>query len=114
MPVVAKLDSKLDDHPNTNGNQTTGSNPGHDLLQVGHVVGGANQSSSTSKEGVGTSGVYNGMLLALLDGRTREADIVGVLLHRQGLSSQSCLVHLQPASTSALTSACSMQQEIIH
>ena len=83
MPVVAELDSKLDDHPHTNGDQTAGSNPGHDLLQVGDIVGGTNQSSSTSEEGVGTSGIYNGVLLALLDGRTREADIVGVFLHRQ-------------------------------
>ncbi len=69
MPVVAKLDCKLNDHPNTDGDQTTSSNLGHDLLQVGHIVGGANQRSSTSKEGVGTSGIHDCMLLSLLDGR---------------------------------------------
>ncbi len=83
MPVVAKLDCKLNDHPNTNGDQTASSNLGHDLLQVGHIVGGANQRSSTSKEGVGTSGIHNRMLLSLLDSRARETDVVGVLLDRQ-------------------------------
>ncbi len=83
MPVVAKLDCKLNDHPNTNGDQTASSNLGHDLLQIGHVVGGANQRSSTPKEGVGTGSIHNGMLLSLLDGRARETDVVGVLLDRQ-------------------------------
>ena len=69
MPVVAKLDCKLNDHPNTDGDQTASSNLGHDLLQVGHIVGGANQRSSASKEGVGTSGIHDRMLLSLLDGR---------------------------------------------
>lgn len=83
MPVVAKLDSKLNDHPDANGDQTASSNLGHDLLQIGHIVGGANQRSSTSKEGIGTSGIHNGMLLSLLDGGAREADVIGVLLDRQ-------------------------------
>ena len=80
---MAKLDCKLNDHPDTDGDQTASSNLGHDLLQIGHVVGGANQCSSTSKEGVGTSSIHDGMLLSLLDGRAREADVVGVLLDRQ-------------------------------
>ena len=95
MPVVTKLHSNLDHHPDTNGNQAGSSNLGHDLLQVGDIVGGANQSSSTSKEGVGTSGIHDGVLLALLDSGARKADIIGVLLDRQRLSSQSCLVDLQ-------------------
>ena len=83
MPVVAKLHCKLNDHPDTNGDETASSNLGHDLLQVGHIVGGANERSSTSKEGVGTSSIHDGMLLSLLDGRAREAHVVGVLLDRQ-------------------------------
>lgn len=80
---MAKLDCKLNDHPDPDGDQTASSNLGHDLLQISHVVGGANQCSSTSKEGVGTSSIHDGMLLSLLDGRAREANVVGVLLDRQ-------------------------------
>ena len=83
VSVVTKLDSQLDDNPHTNGDQAGASNLGHDLLQVGNIVGGANQGSSTTKEGVGTSGVHNGVLLSLLDGGPRETHIVCVLLHWQ-------------------------------
>ncbi len=65
---MAKLDRDLNDNPHSNGEQAGASNLGHDLLQVGHIVGGTNQSSSTSKEGVGSSCVHNGLLLSLLDG----------------------------------------------
>lgn len=83
MPVVAKLHGKLNHHPDTNGKQASASNLGHDLLQVGNIVGSTNQRGSASKEGVGTSGVDDSFLLTLLDGGARETDIVGVLLHRQ-------------------------------
>lgn len=92
---MAKLDGHLDDDPHTNGKETGSSNLGHDLLQIGNVVGGANESSSTSKEGVGPSGVHNGLLLSLLDGGAGEAYITSVLLHRERLSSQGSLVNLQ-------------------
>lgn len=95
VPVVAKLDGHLDDDPHTNGEETGSSNLGHDLLQVSNVVGGADESSSTSKEGVGPSGIHNGLLLSLLDGGAREAYITSVLLHRERLSSQGSLVNLQ-------------------
>ena len=95
MLVIAKLDSQLNDHPYTDGHQAGASNLGHDLLQVGHIVGGPNQCSSTTKEGVGASCVHNGMLLSLLDGGARETDIIAVLLDRQRLSSQGSLVNLQ-------------------
>ena len=83
VSVVAELHSKFNHHPYTNCDQTSASNLSHDLLQVGHIVGGTNQSSSATKEGVGTSCIYNGVLLSLLDGRARETDIVGVLLDWQ-------------------------------
>lgn len=68
MSVVTKLDSQLDDHPHTNGDQAGASNFGHNLLQVGDIVGGTNKGSSTAKEGVGASSVDNSVLLSLLDG----------------------------------------------
>lgn len=94
MPVVTKLDSQLNNHPDTNGDQTASSDSGHDLLQVGNVVGGANQGSRPTKEGVGTRGVHHCMLLTLLDGGARETDVAAVLLDRKGLSSQGCLINL--------------------
>ena len=95
VSVVTELDSQLNDHPHSNGNQASATNLGHDLLQVGHIVGGTNQSSCPTKEGVGTGGVHHGVLLSLLDGGAREADVTAEFLHRQGLSSESCLVNLQ-------------------
>lgn len=83
VSVVTKLDSQLDDHPNTNGDKASASNLGHDLLQVGYIVGGTNQSSCAAKEGVGTSGVHHGVLLSLLNGGAREADITAELLDRK-------------------------------
>lgn len=95
MSVVTKLDSQLNDHPNANGDQAGASNFGHDLLQVGYIVGGTNEGSSTAEKGVGTSCVHNGMLLSLFDGGAREADIATELLDWKRFSSQGCLVDLQ-------------------
>lgn len=75
MPVVSKLHGHFYDDPDPNGKQAGASNLGHDLLQVGNIVGGSNQGSSAPKEGVGSSGVHDGMLLALLDCGSREADV---------------------------------------
>lgn len=54
MSVHTKLHPQFNDHPHTNGDQAHGTNAGHDLLDVGNIVGGTNQSSSTTKEGVDT------------------------------------------------------------
>lgn len=83
VTVVTKLYSQLNNNPDSNSDQASASNFGHDLLQVGDVVGGPNQSSSATKEGVGTSCIDNSMLLSLLDGRAREADVIAVLLDRK-------------------------------
>lgn len=94
MSVVSELHGQLDDDPDSNSDQAGASDFGHDLLQIGYVVGGSNQCSSTTKEGVGTSCVDDGMLLSLLDGGAREADIIAVLLDRQGFPSQGSLINL--------------------
>ncbi len=39
MVVVSKLDRKLNDAPDPDGDQADTTNAGHDLLQVGNVVG---------------------------------------------------------------------------
>lgn len=80
MSVVTKLYSQLNDDPDPNRDQAGASNLSHNLLQVGYIVGGSNQCSSTAKEGVSTSCVDNSVLLSLLDGGAREADVIAVLL----------------------------------
>ena len=103
MSVVSKLHGQLNDHPDSNSDQAGASNLGHDLLQIGHIVGGSDQCSGTTKEGVGTRCVNNGVLLSLLDGGAREADVIAVLLDREGLSSQGSLINLQIDTHSAET-----------
>lgn len=95
MSVVTKLHSQLNDDPDSNSDQAGASDLGHDLLQIGHIVGGSDQRSSTTKESVGTGCVDNGVLLSLFDGRAREAHIIAVLLDRKGLPSQGSLIDLQ-------------------
>ena len=43
MLVARKLDDELDGDPEEDGDEADASDPGHDLLQVGHVVGARNQ-----------------------------------------------------------------------
>ena len=95
MPVVPKLHGNLNDDPHPDGEQACAANLGHDLLQVGYIVGGTNQGRSPPKEGVGPCGIHNSVLLSLLDCGAREADVSRVLLHRKGLSCQCRLVNLQ-------------------
>lgn len=80
MSVVTKLYTQLNDNPDTNSDQAGASNLCHDFLQVGDIVGRSNQGSSTAKESVGASCINYSVLLSLLDGRAREADVIAVLL----------------------------------
>mmetsp|Transcript_13068 Transcript_13068/g.37678 ORF Transcript_13068/g.37678 Transcript_13068/m.37678 type:complete len:350 (+) Transcript_13068:3190-4239(+) len=93
--IHAETDAELDDDPDANGQQAHSTNLGHDLLDVGNVVGLPQQRSGPSKEGVHTRGVDNAVALSLLDGRTGEADVSGELLHRKRLSCQRRLVTLE-------------------
>lgn len=94
MLVVAKLDGELNGDPDTDGNETGASDLGHDLLEVGDIVGGGNERGGPAEEGVDTSRVDNSVALSLLDGRTREGSVSRELLDGQGLSSEGGLVNL--------------------
>ena len=93
--VGSEGDNDLDAHPDPDGDQAAGADARHDLLKVGNVVGSRDEGSCAAEEGVGPSGVHNGMLLALLDAGAGEADIAGELLDREGLAGEGCLVNLQ-------------------
>lgn len=95
MLVVGKLNRDLDNDPDTNGDEAGTSNLGHDLLQVGDIVGSGNQAGSASEERVGSRGVHNAVALSLLDGRAGKANTSRELLDREGLASEGSLVNLQ-------------------
>lgn len=80
VTVVAKLHGELDDTPDADGDQAGASNAGHNLLQVGNVVGARDERSGAAKEGVLSSGVHEALLLTLLDGGAREGNIAAELL----------------------------------
>lgn len=81
--VVAELDRQLDDAPDADGDEAGSSNAGHDLLQVGHVVCAGDKRGGAAKEGVLSRGVYQGLLLSLLDCGAGEGDIAAEFLGRQ-------------------------------
>lgn len=94
VAVVAKLNTELDDHPHSDGDQAGASNAGHDLLNVGDIVDTSNQKRSTTEEGVLAGGIHHGVLLAGLDGGTSIAHTTSKLLDGQGLSGKGSLVYL--------------------
>ena len=67
VAVVPELGSQLDDDPDTDGEQAHSTDGGHDLLDVGHILGAANERSCTAEEGVDARGVHQGLALSLLD-----------------------------------------------
>mmetsp|Transcript_6324 Transcript_6324/g.19569 ORF Transcript_6324/g.19569 Transcript_6324/m.19569 type:complete len:426 (+) Transcript_6324:2041-3318(+) len=94
MVVVAKLHRELNDDPDADRDEADAANLGHDLLQVGLVVGRRNERCGTAKEGVGASGVHDRVTLAGLDGRARERDVPRKLFDRQRLAREGGLVNL--------------------
>lgn len=66
----------------------------HAYLQVGYIVGAADEGCCASEEGVHTSGIHNSVALALLDAGAREGHIACELLGWQGLACQGSLINL--------------------
>ena len=62
---MAKLHCHLDDAPYADCDQAHGANPGHDLLDVGHAVGGAQQRGGAAEEGLEPGGVDQAVALTL-------------------------------------------------
>ena len=80
MGVVPELGSQLNDDPDANGHEAHGSNEGHDLLDVGNILGASDQGCSTAKEGVDSGGVHHGLALTLLHSGSRESNVARELL----------------------------------
>ena len=95
MLVVCKLNRDLDNDPYANGDEAGTSDLGHDLLQVGDVIGSGNQAGSTSEEGVGARGVHDAVALSLLDGGAGKAHTSRERLDGEGLASKGGQVNLQ-------------------
>ena len=68
VAVAAKLHGQLDDAPDADGDEAGASDAGHDLLQVGYVVGARDERGGAAEEGVLSGGVHERLLLALLHG----------------------------------------------
>ena len=92
--VVHKLHDQLDRHPHGDGDEADGADARHDLLDVGDVVGGADERGGAAEEGVDARRVHDRLALALLDGRARKRDVASELLRRQRLARQRGLVDL--------------------
>mmetsp|Transcript_24189 Transcript_24189/g.43301 ORF Transcript_24189/g.43301 Transcript_24189/m.43301 type:complete len:828 (+) Transcript_24189:888-3371(+) len=94
MPVMTELDAKLNDKPNADSDQAHGSDTGHNLLKVGNVMSGINQSGGPSEESVDTGGIDNSMPLTLLNSGTGEADITSELFGGERLAGKGSLIDL--------------------
>ncbi len=53
VPVVAKLNTQLNDNPDADGDEANASNLGHNDLEVSHVVGATDQRRSPVQGGGG-------------------------------------------------------------
>mmetsp|Transcript_21959 Transcript_21959/g.60786 ORF Transcript_21959/g.60786 Transcript_21959/m.60786 type:complete len:604 (-) Transcript_21959:770-2581(-) len=110
MRVVPKLHGQLDNDPQQDGDDADGAHLVHDSLQVGYVVGAADEGSCTSEEGVHTSSIHHCMALSLLDARAAEGHVARELLGRKGLSCEGGLVDLHGRFLLPLISSLFFQQ----
>jgi hypothetical protein len=91
---VGVEDEDLQEDEETDRNETEGTDPGEDHLQVtGLVVVGTDEGGGTTEEGVGTGRDDDTLGLSLLAGRSREALVTELLSLGQRFTSKSGLVH---------------------